>query len=76
MTYTCTLKACAAIGDADKGKQLHDMIIRQDLLKNDIKLGTALVDMYAKCGALSKAKCALEELSYRDVVTWSAVIAG
>ena len=69
VTYTCTLKPSVAIRDADKGKLVHDMITIQGLLKNDIKLGTAPVYMYAKCGVLSKGKCALKELSYHDVVT-------
>ena len=56
VTYTCILKACATIGAADKGKQIHDEITRQELLQNDSVLGNALVDMYAKCGIVSKAQ--------------------
>ncbi|MCO5557681.1 hypothetical protein L7F22_011251 [Adiantum nelumboides] len=44
------------------------------LLKN-ILLGTSLVDMYAKCGVLHKAKV-LEELSVWDFASWCALIAG
>eukprot|EP00250_Pteridium_aquilinum_P022500 c25392_g4_i4 orf=1-273(+) len=32
--------------------------------------------MYAKCGSLSKAQDVLEKLPSRDVVSWSALIAG
>ena len=39
-------------------------------------LGTTLVDMYAKCGALTEAQQVLKELSVRDIVSWSALIAG
>ena len=46
------------------------------LLKKNSVLGTALVDMYAKCGSLEKAREVLEELPFRDVVSWSALIAG
>eukprot|EP00250_Pteridium_aquilinum_P022128 c25307_g7_i3 orf=145-840(+) len=76
VTYACILKACGTMGAADKGKQIHDEIVRQGLLQNDIVLGNALVDMYAKCGALAKAQCVLEELHFRDVVSWTTLIAG
>ena len=60
---------------ADKGKQIHEEIARQGLLQN-IVLGGALVDMYAKCGAISKARQMLDGLPLRNVVSWNALIAG
>ena len=39
-------------------------------------LGTALVDMYAKCGMLVKAQQVLKNLLIRDVVSWNTIIAG
>ena len=48
------LKACATIREADKGKQIIDEIAMQGLLQNRIVMCNALVDMYAKCDALSK----------------------
>jgi pentatricopeptide repeat protein len=46
------------------------------LLKDDIVLGTALIDMYAKCGDLRRASRLFDELPQRDVVSWSAILAG
>lgn len=37
------------------GEQIHNEISIQGLLRKDIALGNALVDMYAKCGAFGKA---------------------
>ncbi|KAI5074899.1 hypothetical protein GOP47_0010860 [Adiantum capillus-veneris] len=76
VTYACILKACAAVGAIDKGKKVHDEILRQGLLEHDIVLGGALVDMYAKCGALHQAQIVLENLPSRNVVCWNALIAG
>ncbi|KAI5059723.1 hypothetical protein GOP47_0026042 [Adiantum capillus-veneris] len=76
VTYLSVVKACAVLGDIDKGKQIHNEILRQGLLKHNILLGNALVDMYAKCGALSQARSVLEKLPSRDVVSWSSLIAG
>ena len=44
-------------------------------LLDRVVIGSALVDMYAKCGALVKAQKVLEELPVHDVVAWSALIA-
>ncbi|MCO5580162.1 hypothetical protein L7F22_034029 [Adiantum nelumboides] len=76
VTYVSILKACAVIGAIDKGKQIHDEISRLRLLEHDIVLGSALVDMYAKCGALPQAQNVLEKLPFRDVVLWNALVAG
>ncbi|KAH7421346.1 hypothetical protein KP509_13G052000 [Ceratopteris richardii] len=76
ITLTCMLKACANTRQNDKGEQIHDEIIRQGLLDTDVVLGNTLVDMYIKCGAFAKAERLLRELPIRDVVSWSALIAG
>ncbi|KAI5059719.1 hypothetical protein GOP47_0026038 [Adiantum capillus-veneris] len=76
ITYACILKACAITQDIDMGKRIHDEIARQGLLEKHVMLGGALIDMYAKCGVLVKAHKVLVELPVRDVVSWSALIAG
>ncbi|KAI5083629.1 hypothetical protein GOP47_0003372 [Adiantum capillus-veneris] len=76
ITYICILKACGSMQDADMGTKIHDDIVSQGLLQNNVELGNALVDMYAKCGALEKAQKVLEELPVRNVDSWNALIAG
>ena len=76
ITFICVLKACIGIRSVEKGKQIHNEIVRRGLLDNHILVGTTLVDMYAKCGELHKAQKLLEELHVRNVVSWNALIAG
>ena len=76
VSFICILKACGSIGSLKIGEEIHDEVKKQGLLGKDIVLGTALVDMYAKCGALEKAHKVLEELPERNVVSWSALITG
>ena len=45
-------------------------------LQNDIVLGNALVDMYAKCGAVSKVRQVLDGLPSWNVDSWSALTVG
>ena len=77
ITLTSALKACGSSGSIGKGQQIHDEIVARGFLeKNIIVLGNALVGMYAKCGMLAEAQQMLERLPIRDVVSWSALIAG
>ena len=64
------LKACGVIGAIDKGKEVHNEISRQGLLKHDIVLGGDLADVYAKCGSLCWAESVLEKL-YPRKVCWT-----
>ncbi|KAH7443757.1 hypothetical protein KP509_02G049700 [Ceratopteris richardii] len=76
VTYIAVLKACGSIGALKKGTEIHHELRGQGLLYKDIMVGTALVDMYAKCGALVEAKGAFNELPAPNVATWNALIAG
>lgn len=75
-TYVCALKACGSIGAADKGQAIHVEVNRQGLLQSNSLVGGALLDMYAKCGLLIKAQDVFDTLRVRDVVSWTALIAG
>ena len=89
VSFAGILKACGMIEGATKGKEFHARIAKELELefrifilhkenvfeKNNI-LGTALVDMYAKCGMVSKAHRVFDELPVRDVVSWTALVAG
>ncbi|CBI39100.3 unnamed protein product, partial [Vitis vinifera] len=51
------------------------MVIKNGMTLNLI-LGTALVDMYARCGSIDKAVWVFEDLPERDTLSWTALIAG
>ncbi|XP_023906620.1 pentatricopeptide repeat-containing protein At2g33680-like [Quercus suber] len=55
------------------GRQVHARIIKDDLRSNG-HVGTALLDMYAKCRCLEDADVILNELTERDLLTWTAII--
>ncbi|KAH7442556.1 hypothetical protein KP509_03G094200 [Ceratopteris richardii] len=75
VTFLCLLKACASIRKLDEGEHIQDENLNQGLLKDNRLLGTALVDMYAKWGALIKAQQVVAKLHVRKVVCWNALIA-
>ncbi|KAJ7546368.1 hypothetical protein O6H91_08G037700 [Diphasiastrum complanatum] len=74
-TYVAVLKACASIAYLEQGKQIHSYIIKSRF-ESDVIVGSALVDMYAKCGCLEHARQVFNNMHERDVVSWTAMIAG
>lgn len=69
------LSACAHLGSLDIGKWVHRYVEKLGMPIN-VRLGTALVDMYAKCGCLGLAQKLFYELPERDVICWNAMISG
>ncbi|KAI5066635.1 hypothetical protein GOP47_0019259 [Adiantum capillus-veneris] len=74
-TLSCTLKACGITRNAQEGQEIHSELIRRGLAI-DTPVGNSLVDMYAKCGFLDKAREVFERIKGRDVVSWTALITG
>lgn len=74
-TFVCSLKAIILLGSVEKGQQFHTEIIKEGWEENTF-IGSSLVDLYAKCGLLSEAQAVFDELPERDVVSWTALIAG
>ncbi|XP_006847225.2 pentatricopeptide repeat-containing protein At4g21065 [Amborella trichopoda] len=78
-TLVSALCACAQLGCPRSGPLLHACTIIHGFDPADhVNLGTALIDMYAKCGCISYA-CKLFDrmpLGRRNVLLWSAMIGG
>ncbi|MCO5552922.1 hypothetical protein L7F22_006441 [Adiantum nelumboides] len=67
ITYACILKLRGIMQEIDIGQQMHDDIVSQGLLEKDYVLGSALVDMHAKCGVFRKVEKTFDELPVRIV---------
>ncbi|KAE8683430.1 serine carboxypeptidase-like 42-like [Hibiscus syriacus] len=72
-TYTSTLSACASLGCLETGRQFHGLMIKNKFASN-LFVANALVDMYAKSGALKEARQQFEIIKDRDNVSWNAII--
>ncbi|KAJ7289005.1 hypothetical protein O6H91_Y307500 [Diphasiastrum complanatum] len=75
VVFVVVLKACARLAALEQGKQLHSHIIKRGF-QLDLIIGNTLVDMYAKCGCTEDARELFNNMSERDVVSWTAMIAG
>ncbi|XP_068650982.1 putative pentatricopeptide repeat-containing protein At5g40405 [Aristolochia californica] len=75
VTLVSVLSACAHLGALDQGGWAHAYIERSRL-KMSVTLGTSLIDMYSKCGVVSKALEVFWKMGDKNVFTWSSMIGG
>ncbi|XP_057862808.2 pentatricopeptide repeat-containing protein At3g12770-like [Cryptomeria japonica] len=74
-TFVSILPACAKMGALEQGIDIHQSIIESGFL-SDVVVASALVDMYAKCGSIHKARELFDKIPQRNVISWNAMIAG
>ncbi|XP_027352902.1 pentatricopeptide repeat-containing protein At2g36730 [Abrus precatorius] len=74
-TMVLLLSVCAELGYLTLGNWVHSQLVLRGMVLN-CQLGTALVDMYAKSGALGYATLVFKRMEERNVWTWSAMILG
>jgi pentatricopeptide repeat protein len=75
VTVMSVIPACFDLGDLQQGKRIHGYTIRGGLAL-DVSVGNALIDMYSNCGDVEMAWQLFDEMSQRNVVSWSAMIGG
>ncbi|KAK4492218.1 hypothetical protein RD792_003018 [Penstemon davidsonii] len=75
VTMATVLSACAHLGALDLGKEMYFYVVESgfDL---DVYIGSALIDMYAKCGVLERALVVFFNLTEKNIFCWSTLIDG
>ncbi|PKI74917.1 hypothetical protein CRG98_004689 [Punica granatum] len=69
------LSASAQLGLLRQGRLVHSIIDSLNFPMT-VPLGTALVDMYAKCGSIEHSRYVFEQMRKRNIWTWNAMICG
>ncbi|XP_043698304.1 pentatricopeptide repeat-containing protein At4g25270, chloroplastic [Telopea speciosissima] len=72
-TFPRVLKACAGLGLIRMGEEIHRHIVRSGFSGDGFVLN-ALVDMYAKCGDIVKARKVFDKIVHRDSVSWNSML--
>ncbi|KAI3829431.1 hypothetical protein L1987_03555 [Smallanthus sonchifolius] len=75
ITVVGVLTACGDLGALCMGKTVHEYIER-NRIGIDVKVGTSLVNMYAKCGDIDNAMNVFNGVENKDVFLWSVMIMG
>ncbi|XP_010250314.1 PREDICTED: putative pentatricopeptide repeat-containing protein At1g68930 [Nelumbo nucifera] len=74
-TFGSVLTACGGLVALEQGKQSHAYIIRTDY-KDNIFVGSALVDMYSKSGSIKYAEAVFKRMAHKNIVSWTAMLVG
>uniref|UniRef100_A0A6V7QX48 Pentatricopeptide repeat-containing protein n=1 Tax=Ananas comosus var. bracteatus TaxID=296719 RepID=A0A6V7QX48_ANACO len=73
VTLSPLLSACDPVGGIQAGKQIHGFAIRH-YLDDNVFVGTALVDMYSKCGDIFAAERVFEGMPVKNTVTYTTML--
>ncbi|XVF47629.1 hypothetical protein PTKIN_Ptkin03bG0125100 [Pterospermum kingtungense] len=73
-TFASALSACAELASILYGKQIHAHLIRTRL-NQDVGVGNALTNMYAKCGSIGYANNVFSRMSHQNLVSWNTIVA-
>ncbi|KAK9106784.1 hypothetical protein Syun_022795 [Stephania yunnanensis] len=73
VTLLSVLASCTLLGALNLGKWVHDYI-KKNGFDRYVKVNTALIDMYAKCGSLEDAITVFENMRCKDTQAWSTMI--
>ncbi|KAJ6793351.1 pentatricopeptide repeat-containing protein [Iris pallida] len=75
VTVLGLLEACTVSAELKLSKGVHGLAIRNGFA-DELAVGTALVDVYAKCGDLASSTRVFGAMPERNVMSWNAMIGG
>ncbi|KAG6621469.1 hypothetical protein I3842_Q026000 [Carya illinoinensis] len=75
VTTATIISACAHLGALDLGNEIY-LCVLQNGFDLDVYMGSALTDMYAKCGSLDRSLLVFFKLREKNLFCWNYVIEG
>ncbi|KAI6675680.1 hypothetical protein NL676_003586 [Syzygium grande] len=76
MTMLGLISACRNFGELCHSINIESFFKQNDHLHESSAVQNALIDMFAKCSCMPKAKAVFRKMVKRDIVSWTSVIAG
>ncbi|CAM8892735.1 unnamed protein product [Rhodiola kirilowii] len=73
ITITGLLPACGNTGSAERGQEIHCLVYRMGM-ETSVFIGSALIDMYSKCGKVGAALNVFNQVRVKNVACWNAMI--
>ncbi|KAK7261532.1 hypothetical protein RIF29_27846 [Crotalaria pallida] len=74
VTLVSVLSACSGLKALKFGKAIHGYGLKGLIIDGNVIFDNALLDLYAKCGALANAEKLFVKMPKRDVVSWTTLV--
>ncbi|KAI3819281.1 hypothetical protein L1987_13107 [Smallanthus sonchifolius] len=74
-TFASIIGACSMLSAFEAGQQVQGQLMKTDFA-TDVKMGSALIDMYSKCGRVEDARKVFDEMPVKNVFSWTSMIDG
>ncbi|KAB1219650.1 hypothetical protein CJ030_MR3G011090 [Morella rubra] len=74
-SYATVLSCCAKLSSSFLGRQVHAQIAKDGCI-SDVFVGSALIDIYCKCGGVDEGRQFFDMMPNKNTVTWNEMIHG
>ncbi|KAF6158749.1 hypothetical protein GIB67_040263 [Kingdonia uniflora] len=75
VTMSSVLSACAHLGSLEMGRKTHNYL-KQNKFDINVYIGAELVDMYVKCGSVTRSLVVFFKLREKNLFYWNSIIEG
>ncbi|XP_077240660.1 pentatricopeptide repeat (PPR) superfamily protein [Tasmannia lanceolata] len=75
VTMLSVISACGHLGALDQAKWIH-IFVDKNGFGDILSINNAMIDMYSKCGSLDNARLVFDEMTKRNVISWTSMIIG
>ncbi|KAK4368992.1 hypothetical protein RND71_012784 [Anisodus tanguticus] len=72
--YVSLFSVCTKLCNLGLGSSLHGLIVKTDFKRCDTFVCNIMIDMYGKCGSLASSIKMFNEMTTRNVITWTAIV--
>ena len=73
-TFVTLLSVCAKLCNLALGSSVHGLMIKTDFNRCDTFVCNVLIDMYGKCGSVESSVKIFDNMTNRNLITWTALI--
>ncbi|KAL5563971.1 hypothetical protein UlMin_033718 [Ulmus minor] len=74
-TFASIIGACSVLAAFEVAQQVQSQLMKTEYF-TDIKIGSALIDMYSKCGRIEEAQRVFNHMHRKNVFSWTSMIDG
>ncbi|XP_055824985.1 pentatricopeptide repeat-containing protein At3g58590 [Solanum dulcamara] len=73
-TYVSLFSVCTKLCNLGLGSSLHGLIVKTDFKRCDTFVCNIMIDMYGKCGSLASSIKIFNEMTTKNVITWTTIV--